>query len=194
MDLLVPVSDLKLTTFSLLTFMPSWFLSKLQTLTHAVSWLWLSTYLRAQPCPGLGIDGTDHLFWFLSLPGQVTSLFTSCVRYRIGNQPMMGFILKFQQLSSQRSISALTYGHLQINILWEMPPLPRHTIRNSSCRPHTCIWEAQGMSAHTRENSFLEAKIVLYIRTIWESGKNIFWCYMIIISVSLHVYFFLWVS
>lgn len=44
------------------------------------------------------------------------------------------------------------------------------------CHPHAgiCIWEAQGTSAHTGKNSFLEAKIVFYIRTIWESGKKYF--------------------
>lgn len=28
-----------------------------------------------------------------------------------------------------------------------------------------------------------------YIRIVWENGKTFFWCYMVITSVSFHVYF-----
>lgn len=49
-------------------------------------------------------------------------------------------------------------------------------------------------SVPPKGNSFLEVKIVFYITTIWESGKNIFLVSHGIISASLHVYFFLSVS
>lgn len=84
--------------------------------------------------------------------------------------------------------------HIDLN-MWlptKSTPSPRHTIGNSSLpltRLHLHLGSA-GESTHTRGNSFLEAEIEFYIRTIWESGKNIFWCYVIIISVSFYVYFF----
>lgn len=64
-----------------------------------------------------------------------------------------------------------------INHLWEMPPLPWHTIRNPSLPPtrlHLHLGSTRRVCPHGGENSFLEAKIVFYIRTIWESGKKYF--------------------
>lgn len=110
--------------------MPSWFLSRMQTVTHAVSRVSLIVYLFSLTLAAL-------LFWSLTLLGYVASLFgphlcsdfsfcnlwpkaaenlmvISCVRYRrVGIQLIMGFTLKSSQINSQRSTSTVTYGHLQ---------------------------------------------------------------------------------
>lgn len=89
----------------------------------------------------------------------------------------MGFILKFQQLSSQRSTPNSTYGRLQhqsslgdasITLAYHQKPIPATHTPAFASGMHKARLPTRG------ENSFLEAKIVFYIRTIWESGKKYF--------------------
>lgn len=75
--------------------------------------------------------------------------------------------------SHQKSPPISVYGHLKTKFpLGDFPISLTYTIRNSSLLPPTHLQDTVG-GAHVKGNFIsTEAKIVFYIRTIWESGKN----------------------